>query len=442
MVIYERASHSAGNTLLQMQIVINNIINKICSETKNIVKHGVIRVTALTTGSEAWWQSKNGPEWERHEENYRVTFWWRDPAGTQQTSTVKRVWLYVTGVTDHHQNARPQSLERIPDTDVWQWQGEFSPEWRGSYCFIPSDNENDFADAVFEGEQPNRMALREGWRKLLPHAISDPLNPQSWRGGRGHAVSALEMPEAPVQPGWNPPDTPYKKPVCIEWHSVRLKNRRRVWIFTAGDESPERPLAVLLDGQFWAESMPIWPALASLTREGKLPPAVYVLIDVIDTAHRSRELPCNPDFWLAVQEELLPQVNRIAPFSDRADRTVVAGQSFGGLSSLYAGLNWPQRFGCVLSQSGSYWWPHRGAQQDGLLIEQLKAGEKTARGLRIVLEAGRNEPLILRANQAILAELHTQQPVIWRQVDGGHDALCWRGGLTQGLMTLWQPLIH
>ena len=436
------ASHSAGTTLLQMQIVINNIINKICSETKKTVKHGVIRVTALTTGSEAWWQAKDGPERERHQENYRVTFWWRDPAGTQKTSTVKRVWLYVTGVTDHHQNARPQSLERIPDTDVWQWQGEFSPEWRGSYCFIPSDNENDFASAVFEGDQPDRMALREGWRKLLPHAVSDPLNAQSWRGGRGHAVSALEMPEAPVQPGWNHPDTPYKKPVCIEWHSARLKNRRRVWIFTTGDESPERPLAVLLDGQFWAESMPVWPALASLTHEGKLPPAVYVLIDVIDTAHRSRELPSNPDFWLAVQDELLPQVKSMAPFSDRADHTVVAGQSFGGLSSLYAGLNWPQRFGCILSQSGSYWWPHRGAQQDGLLIEQLKAGDKTARGLRIVLEAGRNEPLILRANQAILAELHTQQPVFWRQVDGGHDALCWRGGLTQGLMTLWQPLIQ
>lgn len=398
-------------------------------------------MTALTTGSEAWWQSKNGPEWERLKASYRVTFWWRDPAGTQKTSTVKRVWLYITGVTDHHQNARPQSLERIPDTDVWQWQGEFSPEWRGSYCFIPSSNENDFASAVFEGEQPDRMALREGWRRLLPQAVADPLNPQSWRGGRGHAVSALEMPDAPEQPGWDRPDTPYQPPVCIEWNSARLNNRRRVWIFTTGDDSPERPLAVLLDGQFWAESMPVWPALASLTHDGKLPPAVYVLIDVIDTEHRSRELPCNPDFWLAVQEELLPLVKTTASFSDRADHTLVAGQSFGGLSSLYAGLNWPQRFGCILSQSGSYWWPHRGAQQDGLLIEQLKAGEKTARGLRIVLEAGRNEPLILRANQAILAELHTQQPVIWRQVDGGHDALCWRGGLTQGLMTLWQPLI-
>ncbi|MGU9932878.1 enterochelin esterase [Enterobacter asburiae] len=398
-------------------------------------------MATLTTGSEAWWQSKNGPEWERLKESCRVTFWWRDPAGTQKTSSVKRVWLYVTGVTDHHQNARPQSLERIPDTDVWQWQGEFSPEWRGSYCFIPSENENDFADTVFEGELPDRMALREGWRKLLPHAVSDPLNPQSWRGGRGHAVSALEMPDATVQPGWDRPDTPYQLPVCIEWNSERLNNRRRVWIFTPGDDRPERPLAVLLDGQFWAESMPVWPALASLTTGCKLPSAVYVLIDAIDMEHRSRELPCNPDFWLAVQEELLPQVNNIAPFSDRADRTVVAGQSFGGLASLYAGLSWPQRFGCVLSQSGSYWWPHRGGQQEGRLIEQLRAGELAASGLRIVLEAGRNEPLIFNANQAIYAELPAQQ-VTWRQVDGGHDALCWRGGLTQGLMTLWQPLIQ
>jgi hypothetical protein len=51
-----------------MQIVINNIINKICLVTKKTVKHEVIRVTALTTGSEAWWQSKNGPEWVREKE--------------------------------------------------------------------------------------------------------------------------------------------------------------------------------------------------------------------------------------------------------------------------------------------------------------------------------------------------------------------------------------
>ncbi|WP_368940817.1 enterochelin esterase [Citrobacter werkmanii] len=399
-------------------------------------------VTTLKTGSEAWWQSKKGPEWEREENgNYRVTFWWRDPQGTEKESAIRRVWVYITGVTDHHQNVPPQSMQRINGTNVWCWSVSLSANWRGSYCFIPTARDDSFA-ALAADETPDRNVLREGWQQLLPQAIADPLNPQSWRGGRGHAVSALEMPDAPVQPGWDQPAAPDCPAVCLQWHSARLCNTRRVWVFTTGDDQPEaRPLAILLDGQFWAQSMPVWPALASLTHRGDLPPAVYLLIDAIDTSHRSRELPCNADFWLAVQQELLPLVKTTTAFSDDPQRTVVAGQSFGGLSALYAGLNWPARFGCVLSQSGSFWWPHRGGHQDGAIVEQLKSGKVSVQGLRIVLEAGIREPIIFRANQALYAQLPSApQSIFWRQVDGGHDALCWRGGLMQGLMTLWQPL--
>ncbi|RFU92779.1 MULTISPECIES: enterochelin esterase [Citrobacter] len=399
-------------------------------------------VTALMMGSEAWWQSKNGPEWVREDSgDYRVTFWWRDPQGTEKHSTIRRVWVYITGVTDHHQNAVPQSMQRIDGTDVWCWSITLNAHWRGSYCFIPSARDDIFA-TLNAGDTPDRTLLREGWRQLLPQAIADPLNPQSWQGGRGHAVSALEMPDAPVQPGWDSPQPPDSPALCLQWHSERLGNTRRVWVFTTGEANPgERPLAVLLDGQFWAHSMPVWPALTSLTQRHQLPPAVYLLIDAIDTPHRSRELPCNADFWLAVQQELLPLVNATAAFSDDPQRTVVAGQSFGGLSSLYAGLNWPERFGCVLSQSGSYWWPHRAGHQDGIVIEQLRAGTLSAQGLRIVLEAGIREPIIFRANQALFAQLpHAPRSIFWRQVEGGHDALCWRGGLMHGLMTLWQPL--
>ena len=399
-------------------------------------------VTTLKMGSEAWWQSKKGPEWEREDNgNYRVTFWWRDPQGTEKESAIHRVWVYITGVTDHHQNATPQSMQRIDGTNVWCWRVSLSANWRGSYCFIPTTR-NDIFSSLAVGAAPDRSALREGWRQLLPQAIADPLNPQSWQGGRGHAVSALEMPEAPVQPGWDRPENPDSPAVCLQWRSARLGNTRRVWVFTTGEAQVEsRPLAILLDGQFWAQSMPVWPALTSLTHRGHLPPAVYLLIDAIDTTHRSRELPCNADFWLAVQEELLPLVKTTTAFSDDPQRTVVAGQSFGGLSSLYAGLNWPARFGCVLSQSGSYWWPHRGGHQDGAIVEQLKTGTISAQGLRIVLEAGIREPIIYRANQALYAQLPSApQSIFWRQVDGGHDALCWRGGLMQGLMTLWQPL--
>lgn len=399
-------------------------------------------VTTLKMGSEAWWQSKKGPEWEREDNgNYRVTFWWRDPQGTEKESAIHHVWVYITGVTDHHQNATPQSMRRIDGTNIWCWSVSLSANWRGSYCFIPTARNDIFAPQAL-GETPDRTALREGWRQLLPQAIADPLNSQSWQGGRGHAVSALEMPDAPVQPGWDRPENPDSPAVCLQWRSARLGNTRRVWVFTSGEAQAEsRPLAILLDGQFWAQSMPVWPALTSLTHRGHLPPAVYLLIDAIDTAHRSRELPCNADFWLAVQEELLPLVKTTTAFSDDPQRTVVAGQSFGGLSSLYAGLNWPARFGCVLSQSGSYWWPHRGGYQDGTIVEQLKIGKVSAQGLRIVLEAGIREPIIFRANQALYAQLPSApQSIFWRQVDGGHDALCWRGGLMQGLITLWQPL--
>lgn len=76
-----------------------------------------------------------------------------------------------------------------------------------------------------------------------------------------------------------------------------------------------------------------------------------------------------------------------------------------------------------------------------MIVEQLKTGTISAQGLRIVLEAGIREPIIYRANQALYAQLPSAlQSIFWRQVDGGHDALCWRGGLMQGLMTLWQPL--
>ncbi len=122
---------------------------------------------------------------------------------------------------------------------------------------------------MFSADAPDRALLREGWRKLLPRAIADPLNPHSWRGGRGHGVSALEMPQAPAQPGWDPLNEAHPAARCLEWRSARLGNHRRVWIYTTGEavDPQTRPLAILLDGQFWAESMPVWSPLAALTRE-------------------------------------------------------------------------------------------------------------------------------------------------------------------------------
>lgn len=393
-----------------------------------------------------WQQLVSGglPEIHREGDRCTVTFYWQDPAGTALTSPVRRVWIYITGVTDHHQPIPPQSLQRIDGSDIWQWQVQLNTGWRGSYCFIPSCREDDFSASALQ-TPPDRQALREGWRMLLLHAIADPLNKNTrWQGGRGHPVSGLHLPAAPSQPGWQSEiPASYTPATSLQWLSPRLGNERRVWIFTTGAEQPEkRPLAILLDGRFWAEQQPVWPALQEQTDNGHLPPAVYLLIDAINTDIRSRELTCNPDFWLAVQEELLPLLSRQMAWRDDPATTVVAGQSFGGLSALYAALHWPQRFGCVLSQSGSFWWPHRqGQQHPGLLAEQVSQGVGEGSGIRIFMEAGIREPLILQANQRLLPLLKKSHPsLLYRQFDGGHDALCWRGGLIDGLIALWQTV--
>ncbi|NUU64982.1 enterochelin esterase [Enterobacteriaceae bacterium BIT-l23] len=399
---------------------------------------------ALVTGSEAWWQARQAqgiPTVEPlGDTQCVVSFFWRDPAGDEQRSRVRHVWLYITGVTDHHQRSQPVSLSRIPGTDVWRWSTRLPATWRGSYCMIPSTREQDFSPEALSAV-PDRQALREGWRKLLSQAIADPFNPHSWRGGRGHPVSALHLPLAPAQPGWEEAHPAAASARCIQWRSRRLGNQRRVWIFATGEQQPQqRPLAILLDGQFWAQSMPVWPALQAQTRAGELPPALYVLIDAIDNVHRGRELPCNPDFWLAVQEELLPLVRRFETWHEAPETTVVAGQSFGGLSALYAVLHWPERFGCALSQSGSFWWPHRGGgDTPGWLVESLRKGAIGQSPIKIFLEAGLREPVIHQAHQQLVPLLQkTQRQLFWREVDGGHDALCWRGGLIDGLRALWR----
>lgn len=397
------------------------------------------------TGSAAWWQAQQSqgiPRIELADDGHcRVTFFWRDPQGDETQSSIQRVWINITGVTDHHQRRPPQSLMRVAGTNVWYWQTELPANWRGSYCLMPDEQATDFTGVA------DMHALRSWWRDKFPTAQADPLNNlRGWSGGRGMGVSPLHLPQAPDQQVWQALDNgtaPTLKLQQLQWDSALLGNSRPVWIYTTGDATPEqRPLAILLDGQFWAHNMPIAGPLQQLTDNGALPPAVYLFIDIIDRDHRSRELPCNPQFWQAIQQELLPQVAHSVPYRQQAASTIVAGQSFGGLASVFAALHWPETFGNALSLSGSFWWPERG-NPHGWLLQELDRGLAPRQPLRFWLEAGKREGLILQANQQLQQQLHaTGYQVNYLPVEGGHDALCWRGGLLSGLQALLNQPEH
>ncbi|NMH63999.1 enterochelin esterase [Shewanella salipaludis] len=418
-------------------------------------------------GSQDWWsgiEEAGTPVCVEHPdapESVTLHFLWRDPHGLAAQSPIVAVYLDINCVTDHH-SFSPQSLNRVVNTDVWHWQCRLDADWRGSYCYLAITR--DQLPPSPDADPLRRQAQqRAWWRSLLPHKRADPLNlagPKlgSWR----EQLSAIHLKAAPAQTAWQALDNgpasqglaklAQGKRQLFTWHSAILGTERPVWLYEPqggidAQAPQQRPLVLLLDGEVWAQSMPIFSALDHETRQG-LPAAVYVLIDSLGPQNRARELPCHAPFWLAVQQELMPQIHRLAPHSRLPQKTLLVGQSYGGLSALFAGLHWPQRFGCVLSQSGSFWWPHAAAlshpaasptaagniPRRGWLTEQLAERRLPESRIRIFMEAGSRETAIRSANQELYHTLkQAGHEVTYRVYKGGHDKLCWRGGLLQGL---------
>lgn len=415
-----------------------------------------VLLAAVDIASEGWWRRvaelgtpfvENLPAGQ-----VRLSFFWRDPYGERRHSPIVKVYADINCVTDHH-SQDPQSLARYHDSDLWYWQTIVPADWRGSYSLIPIEAGN--LPPVFRGSAPEQeRQQRAWWCSLFPLLRHDPLNPVApHRNSRGFPLSAVHLPAAPDQSPWQALDSgcapvDAARMQHFEWDSARLKNRRSIWLYCSGSVPPgtERPLVLLLDGRVWAEGLPVFSALEAQTARGELPPALYVLVDSIDMACRAEELPCNALFWQALQQELLPEVAQRVRFSADREQTVLVGQSYGGLAALYAALHWPERFGRVLAQSGSFWWPHLAFQLEatetqpasiGWLTEQVQRGLSAATPLTLFLEAGDREEEIAHVNrqmhQALVANGHR---VYYRQFNGGHDAICWRGGLIDGLKIL------
>lgn len=426
--------------------------------TESTARFGAMPGTELLKASDvaspAWWArvtASGTPLVERiAPDRCRVSFLWRDPSGDDKSSDIRRVYADVNSVTNHH-SFEPQSLARLAGTDLWHWQVELPSDWRGSYAFIPVTAEQ-LPPHPQGDHEAQRLQQRHWWMSIADRAVADPLNLRAAIVAGWGVMSAAHLPDAPDQSAWQAFDMGKARHEASRLHEITWQGHH-VWIYETGPGGAARPLVLLLDGQHWGRNIPIFSALDEATARGILPPSAYVLIDAIDGPSRERDLACNVQFWQGVQDELLPRVTAIAPHSLDADCTVVAGQSLGGLAAMYAGLHWPQRFGRVLSQSGSFWWPQvellfpppgeahvRRPGARGWLAGQVEAGTLPPSRLQIWQEVGSREDVMVDVNDSLHEALRAAQHAVrYRIFEGGHDRVCWRGGLIDGLAHLLAP---
>ncbi len=102
----------------------------------------------------------------------------------------------------------------------------------------------------------------------------------------------------------------------------------------------------------------------------------------------------------------------------------------------------PEVFGCVLSQSGAYWWTPKGHNGPHTPAIERELRPETVKQLRFYLEAGLFEAEgidgdALAANRKLRDYLlHAGARIHYSEFAGGHDYLCWRASLSGGLIHL------
>ncbi|MFN8516100.1 MAG: alpha/beta hydrolase-fold protein [Chloroflexia bacterium] len=128
----------------------------------------------------------------------------------------------------------------------------------------------------------------------------------------------------------------------------------------------------------------------------------------------------------------------------QSSQTAIAGISRGGLAAAYAYSRYPDIFGNVLAQSGTYNWRAEDEPGDVSLIEQYR---RSPRLLRFWLDVGmlENMPMpymdgltLVEASRRLRDVLRDKgYPVDYSEFCGAHDYACWQGTISDGLVTLF-----
>lgn len=354
-----------------------------------------------------------------------VTFLWRDRPGRETRAVV----LLANKLTDPSVWER-SVLERLPGTDLWHRSYRLDARWRATYQLAADD-----------GSAPPEQAAvgpASRWAGLAAQAGPDPLNRRSFPGRDGAAaLSVAELPLAPPQP-WSAPreGVPRGRLHVERLSSAALDGERAVWVHEPALREPPASglgLLVLLDGDDWAGRLGAATILDNLHADGAVAPLLTVMPAAPPTLPRWRELGCHAPFLAFLREELVPWARARWRLASGPGRVVVAGQSLGGLTALWAAQQAPATFGAALSLSASLWWPLDGREQG--LVERLAAAPP--RHVRLHLEVGSEEWILLAPHRRLRDALGAAGlPPSYVEYAGGHDAICWRGGLADGLVAL------
>lgn len=357
-----------------------------------------------------------------------VTFLWRSK------KPLLGVYVRLNRLTDK-KDVDKGMMTNVAGSDIWWLTLEIDALYRGSYTIVE-------IPLATLPEDVSQLGSR--FTPII--GKSDPFNKTPDINVRGYSESILALDLAPEQPEWEAIETTTMRGILVASEQWVTGHHRRVRLYLP-DAFKSEPLGLLVlpDAETWFDHIGIISAIEAAMLTGRIGPMAILGIDNLGEADRNAILGGHTALIFDIARNLIPRLQMEHPDRKWAGRakTVLAGQSLGGVTALMAALHAPETFGHVISHSPSLWWkpdsgsrPSHFTEQDSSWVSDYVVAsppKEVAIQLCVGSLEGATVPHIKALHKQLMAEGVKSELAIYT---GGHDYAWWRGALIEGLTRL------
>jgi len=309
------------------------------------------------------------------------------------------------------------AMQRLEGTDLWVLRMELPDKSRFEYKF----------EVVKDGK---RELLLDELNQVLAH---DPFGANSVCQGYGYKRPFWTLPKPAARSG---------ELTGFRMHSDAFDGERDIQVYLPARFRRTRsyPLLIVHDGADYLHYADFKTVLDNLIHRLEIPAMVVALTQSPD---RLVEYTGDARHARFVGEELLGEMNARFPLNDSNSTRGLMGASLGGVASLHAAHTYPNRFGQLLLQSGSFAFSDLGQHQKGPIFDPVVRFVNEFRNHpfslaeKIYMSCGIYESLIYE-NRSLVPLLQAQgMQVRFEEARDAHNWENWRDRLRTGLSWLF-----
>jgi len=308
----------------------------------------------------------------------------------------------------------PMPMRRLHGTDLWYLVLE-----------LPEGSRVEYQLEVVRGGQRSRF--------------NDPLNPRLARSPVGDSSACYA--HGYVVPDWTLPD-PEARPgslvdMVVPSRALRRETRVTVYLPARFRRSARYPLLIVHDGGDYLEYASAKTVLDNLIHRLDVAELVAAFVYPGDRLAEYANSAAHARYLTA---ELLPRLEAELPLDGRPSGRCLMGSSFGAVASLAAAYRYPQVYGSLLLQSGSFVFTDIGNDHGGgpvfepvvRFINRYRAAPRRVAD-RLFVSCGVYEPLIVPNRSMVPVFEGAGMTVRYVEARDGHGWEDWRDRLRAGL---------